>query len=202
MYKYAQEVASAVPAGQMPGATSVPGAVSMKLGSSGRDNSRRPVVAAAAAIGGLIVIVFLLALLVGSCSGDGGSPAATEEASSVAGALGEATAVPTREARPTEAVTPVPTPASETGEGPAVDATTPPESGDLLVLYQVQEGEALLKIAETFGVTRRSILKANEGMQDSKPYVQAGDIIVVPVSPELSIEQIEETIPGYQGLAP
>ena len=35
----------------------------------------------------------------------------------------------------------------------------------VLVEYEVQEGEALVKIAETFGTTRARILDANEGMR-------------------------------------
>jgi phage tail protein X len=62
--------------------------------------------------------------------------------------------------------------------------------------YQVQEGEALVAIAETFGVSRRAILLANVGMADQKPYTQPGDIIIVPVAAALAPEVIE-AVPGF-----
>jgi len=192
MYKYAQEVAGAdpVPAAKPTGATSVSrrAAVSLALGAAGGSASRRPALAVAGGIGGVVLIV-LLVLLMGSCFGGPVGPSPTDDASMAPQASGAATPAPQA------------TPAAEATDGAPVDATQPPQTSQLLILYQVQEGEALLKIAETFGVTRRSILMANEGMEDSQPYVEAGKIIVVPVSPELSIEEVE-VIPGFQGLAP
>jgi len=68
------------------------------------------------------------------------------------------------------------------------------------VNYEVQEDELLKAIADKFGVTRRRILRANEGMEEQTPYVVAGDIIIVPAAASLSIEELE-AIPGYLGLA-
>jgi hypothetical protein len=50
-------------------------------------------------------------------------------------------------------------------------------------------------------VTRRDVILANEGMAEAKPYTQPGDIIVVPVSPDLSPEAIAaiEALPGFIG---
>jgi LysM repeat protein len=198
MYKYAQEVAGAgpVPAAKLTGATSGSrrAAVSLALGAAGGDTTRRPALAIAGGIGGVILIV-LIVLLLGSCFGGPAGPGSTDDASVAPQASGEATPAPQ--------ATPLPqaTPAPEATDGAPTDATEPPQTSQFLILYQVQEGEALLKIAETFGVTRRSILMANEGMEDTLPYVEAGKIIVVPVSSELSIEQVE-AIPGYQGPAP
>jgi LysM repeat protein len=101
---------------------------------------------------------------------------------------------------PETTLAPETTPAPGATDDTTAEATSPPQSGQYLILYQVQEGEALLKIAETFGTTRRNILTANEGMEERTPFVQPGDVIVVPVSSELSIEQVE-SIPGYQGPA-
>lgn len=198
MYKYAQEAAGAgpVPAAKLTGATtgSKRAAVSLALGSAGGDTSRRPALAIAGGIGGVVLIV-LIVLVMGSCFGGPAGPGLTDDASFAPQASGEATPAPQATRAPQA------TPAPEATDGAPADATEPPQTAQFRILYQVQEGEALLKIAETFGVTRRSILMANEGMEDTLPYVEAGKIIVVPVSSELSIEQVE-AIPGYQGPAP
>jgi LysM repeat protein len=155
--------------------------------------TRRPALVVALGIGGILLIV-LLVLLMGSCSGGTGVPDPSDAASGA----------PPSSAVPSQA--PETTPAPETTLAPGAtddtttEATSPPQSGQYLILYQVQEGEALLKIAQTFGTTRRNILTANEGMEERTPFVQPGDVIVVPVSSELSIEQVE-SIPGYQGPA-
>jgi LysM repeat protein len=95
---------------------------------------------------------------------------------------------------------PTATPVPEPTVSPGVDATDGPSGAQQIVLYEVQEGEGLLRIAETFGVTRRAILKANEGMEERKPYVETGQIINVPVSDALSVEQLEDIV-GYMGPA-
>ncbi len=85
---------------------------------------------------------------------------------------------------------------------PDPDATPAPSAEaveDLREIeYEVQEGEKLLKIAETFGVTRRRILRANEGMEEQEPYVAPGDIITVPVSSEMTEAEIMD-VEGVQG---
>jgi LysM repeat protein len=83
------------------------------------------------------------------------------------------------------APTPLPTVAASAGSSsPAASAD--PLAGLRKAEYEVQEGEALLAIAERFGVTRRQILLANPGMAESKPYTEPGQVIIVPVSPEVS----------------
>lgn len=62
----------------------------------------------------------------------------------------------------------------------------------------MQEGEALVRIAETFGTTRAKILDANEGMRDRDPYTEVGDVIIVPVAPTMAREDIEAQ-PGFDG---
>lgn len=207
MYKYAQEAAgiAPTPVGQLPGDIPAPGgrSISSALGSSG-GGSRRPTLIAAAGIGGVAIIVFAFVLLLGSCSGDSETPG-TDGASADPQLTEEPTAEPTREQKPTSEPTseptPEPTPTAEPDPGQSPDVSEAPEVPLVEILYEVQEGEALLKIAETFGVTRRRIIKVNEGMADKQPYVLAGDIIIVPVSAELTVEELE-AVPGYQGLAP
>jgi hypothetical protein len=199
MYKYAQELTGSdqVTAGQLSGSPDrlTRRSVSLPLGTSAGGAFRRPALVAAAGIGGVFLIV-LLVLLMGSCSGGSGTPGGTDDASGAPQASGEPTRAPEPTASPVSEVRQTP----EATGGGSVDATEAPQ-GAQLILYEVQEGEALLKIAETFGVTRRSLLVANPGMEDSRPYVQPGEIIVVPAPLTLTIEELE-AIPGFQGLAP
>ncbi len=194
MYKYAQEASGAavVPPQQVAAATVQSSGRSMALpfGSSGDGSSRRPTIIAAG-IGGIVIFIILLAFGLGSCSGETAVPGADASASPAGQETGEATSEPT----------PEPTPTPEPDPGSTSEATVAPVAPQLAILYEVQEGEALMAIGEKFGVSRRRIIKANEGMEDKKPYVEAGDVIVVPVSSEMTIEQIE-AVPGYQGMAP
>jgi hypothetical protein len=199
MYKYAQESTGSgqAAAGQMAGLPDrlTRRSVSRALGTSAGGASRGPALAAAAGIG-VVILIVLLVLLMGSCSGGAGTPAGSDEPSGAPQTPGEPTRAPEPTASPDSEVGPTP---EATSGGPG-DATEAPQ-GAQLVLYEVQEGEALLKIAETFGVTRRSLLMANPGMEDSRPYVQPGEIIVVPAPLTLSIEELE-AIPGFRGIAP
>ncbi len=199
MFKYAQEIAGtdSVLVEPLPGGTSalVGGAAAMSPRSSSSLSSRRPALIAAAGIGGAVILVVLLALLLGSCSGGSGTPGPTSDASSSPGG----SSVPAEDTSPPD---PTPTPRPSLVPGSSGDATAPPGAGAWVILYQVQEGEALQKIAETFGTSRRDIIRANEGMAEQKPYVETGDVIRVPVSPDLSIEEVESSPPpGYQGPA-
>ena len=195
MYKYAQEAsgAAAVPPKHIAGATVQASGRSMALppGSSGDGNTRRPTIIAAA-IGGIVILLILVAFGLGSCSGEPAGPGADASASPAVQATGEPT--------PTPEPTPEPTPTPEPDPGSTSEASEAPVEPQLEILYEVQEGEALLAIGEKFGVSRRRIIKANEGMEDKKPFVEAGEVIIVPVSSEMTIEQIE-AVPGYQGMA-
>jgi hypothetical protein len=199
MYKYAQEMAGSgpVPAGQAPGSPARPTtrSVSLALGTAAGATARRPALLAAAGMAGVILIV-LLVLFMGSCSGGAGMPDGSGDPSGAPGATAEPSRAPEPNASPPSETGPTP----EATVGGSVDATEPPQDAQL-VLYEVQEDEALRKIADAFGVTRRSILQANPGMEDSRPYVQPGEIIIVPAPAALSIEELE-AIPGFQGLAP
>jgi hypothetical protein len=156
------------------------------------DRSRRRVIAAAAGFGFVALVVLVVFLFSGGAAGPGpggdGSPSPSVP--------------PAATSAPTPGPTVPATPASSAEPGASAAASGGPvgEAG-LLAQYQVQEGEALLRIAEMFGVTRRDIILANEGMAEAKPYTQPGDIILVPVSPDLSPEAIAaiEALPGFLG---
>jgi hypothetical protein len=68
----------------------------------------------------------------------------------------------------------------------------------ILIRYEVQAGERLLKIAETFGTTRPAIVQANTvpGEEENPRDARPGDIIVVPVSPDMTEQQIM-AVPGF-----
>ncbi|MFV2064351.1 MAG: hypothetical protein ACC726_12685 [Chloroflexota bacterium] len=199
MYKYAQSARSAaleqggIPAEQVQGARfrpsvrSVPLALGPAEGSSQGGNSgglgRHRALLAIVGIGAAVIILFILILLLGGSGGSGG----------LATASASPAAVPTAE--PTPKPTPEPTPQPTLAPGASPTAVVAQEPV-IVVRYQVQEGEALLKIAEAFGVTRRSIRRANEGMVDRTPFVSTDDIILVPVSPDIATEDIE-ALPGF-----
>jgi hypothetical protein len=204
MYKYAQTTRSSaleeegIPAAQVSGARfrpavrSVPLALGPADGQAGGGASRRPIVLIAIAIAALVILAFVLAILFGSGSDDQG-PGALDDASPSAQAIPAATATP----EPTPEPTAVPEQTPEPGGSAA--ATEAPAVATIPVSYEVQEGEALLAIAEKFGVSRRRILRANEGMEERSPYVEAGDVIIVPAASSLTIEELE-AIPGFLGL--
>jgi hypothetical protein len=195
MYKYAQDASadgavSAVPPGRPTARTS------FGLGGGG---SPRPIIIAAAVIAGVIILVLLLVFLVGSCSGGPGAP--VEGASPTPQASAGPEPTPTR----TPKATPSPTAESSAAVATAGPDTVPQATqgaavASVIVLYEVQLDEKLLVIAESFGVTRKRIIRANEGMEDKRPLVAPGDIIRVPVSADMTIEEIE-AMPGFQGLA-
>jgi hypothetical protein len=188
MYKFAQgtAVGGSVPVDQVQAATR-----STSAASDGGGAGNRRAIMAAAGLGGAAVVVLVLVLLLGSCSSD---PAVAPDD----GASPDPQA--TQQPEPTPKPTPKPTPEAETKpEATPIESEAPQDPG-IVILYEVQEGERLLKIAETFGVTRKRVIKANEGMEDKQPYVAPGDIIIVPVSSEMTIDEIE-AVPGYQGPA-
>lgn len=208
MYKFAQSAREAAlgsqdggPAAQVssarfrPSVRSVPVAVGPSRTASSEDaRSRRPSGVVVAAIGGGILLLLVILALALSGGGDGGPGAGASPSAP------PATIVPATPAPPTEP----PDLASEAPQTSGAPASGAPSDAPVLIEYEVQEGEALVRIAETFGTTRARILAANDvlepPMRDRDPYTEAGDIIFVPVSPEMSADDIEAQ-PGFQGYA-
>jgi hypothetical protein len=150
----------------------------------GRD---RPVLVALLGAGAFAAVLLVVALLLG----------------------GSGSAVPTAGATQRPDDGPVVTGAPSRTRAPAASPDAPAPSPrasiaatPILIRYEVQEGERLLKIAETFGTTRTAIVRANpvsggdDGgtARDARP----GDEIIVPVSPEMSRDEIA-AVPGFLG---
>jgi LysM repeat protein len=204
MFKYAQATRSAaleeegIPAAQVsrarfrPSVRSVPLALGPAEGEAGGVSSHRPIVFIAVAIAALVILAFVLATLFGGGGDDPGQGPVDGASPSP-----QATMVATDPPQPTSEPTPQPEGTLDPDSSPLASAV--PAQATIPVNYEVQEGEALLAIADKFGVSRRRILRANEGM-DEPPYVEAGDIIIVPAAASLTIEELE-TIPGFLGLA-
>jgi hypothetical protein len=202
MYKYAQsarEVAlggqEGVPPAQVssarfrPTVRSVPLTLGPSRGATSSDAARkRPTgLLVATGIGLVLVLLVLLAL---ALNGFGGSTGADASPSPPLATVAPSTLPPP---------TPEPTPDITAGPDSSQAAATGPVGGEpLLIRYEVQEGEALVRIAETFGTSRNRILAANEGMRERDPYTEAGDIIIVPVSATMTTEEIEAQ-PGFVG---
>jgi hypothetical protein len=205
MFKFAQSAREAAlgsqdgsPAAQVssarfrPSVRSVPVAVGPSRTSAGAGSrGRRPSGIVVAVIGGGFLLLLVVLALALSGGGGGGAPGPGASQSPSPSAVEPATAAP-----PTEAPADVPSLAPLATDAP------PGEPAAVLIEYEVQEGEALVKIAEAFGTTRARILAANEAleppMRDRDPYTEVGDIIFVPVSPEMSPDEIEAQ-PGFQG---
>jgi hypothetical protein len=204
MHKYAQSTRAAaleqggVPVEQVksarfkPAVRSVPLAMGPSDGDNGGGKSRRPVALAAAGVGGFILFIIVVVLLSGGGGGGDAVPAASGSPDPQASEAVAATPDPTPTA------TPEPQQTLEPGTTPGPSVV--PVVVEQLIQYEVQEGEALLKIADNFGTTRRRIIRVNEGMADRTPYTLVGDVIIVPASLELSVEQLE-SVPGYLGPA-
>jgi hypothetical protein len=211
MFKFAQSTRSAaleqggVPADQVktarfkPSVRSVPLALGPSGGEGDAGTSRRPAILVAAGVGAFLVFIALVVLLSGGGDGETvpGESASPEPGATQAPAA-TATSEPTTQATAEPQTTTGPRATAEPGAtlGPIVDAVTAYQ----LIRYEVQEGEALLRIAETFETGRNRIIRANEGMADKKPYTLPGDIIIVPASIELSVEELE-SFSGYLGPA-
>ena len=205
MFKVAQSARAAaldqggIPASQLqsarfkPSVRSVPLALGPSSGAqgSGSIGTRRPVILAALSIGMVAVFIFLLVFMLGGPGDPGAGPGASPSPSP------RQTVVHT----PTPRISPAPTLASTPEPGASLTASQAPAVDATMIEYQVQEAEALLHIAEVFGVSRRQIILANEGMADKKPYTLPGDIIIVPVAPDLPPEQLAaiEALPGFVG---
>jgi hypothetical protein len=145
-------------------------------------------IAAGIGIAILAVLVFLIVLLFSGGGGPGPGPDASPSAMATLSPSVAPTATPAPTVRPTSA------PSSSPGADPR--ASDPPATDGPRIEYEVQEDEALIAIAEAFGTSRRAILLANPGIAEQKPYTQAGDIIIVPVSPDMTPADIE-AVPGF-----
>jgi hypothetical protein len=184
-----------------PSVRSVPLAFGPAMGaqSGSGTGSRRPVIVAAIAVGGLAVLIFAVVLLLSGGGGSGPRAAASPSPSTEAPASTQGT--PTVTATPPAAATSAVTfkaSARATVEAPASSiASAAPPAAEVLIQYEVQEGEALIAIAEAFGTSRRAILAANPDIVDQQPHTQPGDIIIVPVAASISVEDIEAT-PGFR----
>ena len=85
------------------------------------------------------------------------------------------------------------------GATPPADASATPAEIAFIIRYEVQEDEGLVKIGQKFGTDRPALLEVNGDMGDKKPYVEPGDVILVPVV-GMTIEEVE-AVPGYAGRA-
>jgi hypothetical protein len=197
MFKFAHETdaSGAIPVAQVP--PTDPPSPRMRGGSDGGRPSR-PLVVTAAGIGGVILFVLLFVLVMGSCSGDGGGsddPEATADP--------QATEEPARTPKPTPKPTPTPdpdpTPEPDPDATPA--ATDEAEAVEILILYEVQPGEALRKISETFGVSRNRLRKVNPGLEELTPAQLPGEIIEIPIIGDMTLEEAQ-ALEGYLGIAP
>jgi hypothetical protein len=146
------------------------------------------VILAAVVVGVVVVVVFLIILALGGAGTGGGT-----------GDSPSPSPIPTPDHASPAPATPIPTTIASVG--PASPAASPdPLAGLLMAEYEVQEGEALLAIAERFGVSRRQILLANPGMAESRPYTEAGQVILVPVSAGVSELLLGASPPpGFEG---
>lgn len=198
MYKFAQSARETalgqegIPAAQVkqarfrPSVRSVPLALGPSRGPDAATRRGRPPTMAVVAVVGAaaLVILVILGLALG---GSGGEPGASGSPAPAASAA----STPRATARPTPAGTVTP---DASAVAPDVAAGNAP----VLIEYEVQEGEALVKIAETFGTTRNQILNANAGMRERDPYTEPGMTILVPASAALGTEEIEAQ-PGFVG---
>jgi hypothetical protein len=183
-----------------PSVRSVPLAFGPALGGQGGTGtrSRRPVIIAAIAIGALAVLIFALVLLLSGGGGPG--PATGASPSPSVGVLAPATGLPSATATPAAEATDDDTSdasSEATPDAPSSPAASAAPPAEQLILYEVQEGEALIAIAEAFGTSRRAILVANPDIVDRQPHTQPGDVIIVPVAASMSVEEIEAT-PGFR----
>ena len=195
MYKFAQETGAdgglPIPAADLSAAATRP-----VRGPAVDVSGNRPALIAVAGVGGLAVLVLLVVLIMGSCSGGGGVPAgsspeplATDQGSSTAPP--EATLPP--EVTPAPESTPTPT--------PDADATDAPDMTGTIVLYEIQEGEALRKVSELFGVTRNRLRRDNPELEDVAPADMPGMIIEIPMPSAMTREEVE-ALDGFAGYVP
>ena len=138
----------------------------------------RPVAFGVLGAAGLAIVLMALALLFGGF----GSPPPGEASPSAPLTTPAPVPTSTPTARPTA-----------TPEGPQVTRVA---RDPILIRYQLQEGERVLRVAEKWGTSRLAIVQANP---DGDPReARAGDVILVPVPPGTPADAIEAT-PGFLG---
>jgi hypothetical protein len=71
----------------------------------------------------------------------------------------------------------------------------------MTILYEIQEGEALLRVSERFGVTRNRLRRDNPALEDVAPAEMPGMVIEIPMPAGMTIEEVE-ALPGFQGFVP
>ena len=201
MYKVAQSARAAafdregIPAEQVraarfrPSVRSVPLALgpSSSSGSSRGRDSRRPVIVAGVAILGLAILAFLIVLLVSGGGGSDPGAASSPSPGPSAAASSAPTGVPSDSCR-ADCAEPTSGASLAPSEVPAIDGPR--------IEYEVQEGEALIAIAATFGTSRREILLANPEIAEQRPYTEPGDLIIVPVAPDMAASDVK-AVPGF-----
>lgn len=187
MYKFAQETDSSggIPAAKVP-PTDPPTPKTRRAGGWGGGN--RPLLATLVGIAGLVVVVLLVVGFMGSCAGDGDPGSDPDLVPDE-----QATEAPASTPRPT------PTPTPEAAETLAPEATPDEAAGETIrILYEIQPDEALLRISETFGLSRNRIRRENPELADLGPAEQPGTIIELPILGDLTLAEVQ-LLPGYQG---
>ena len=190
MYKFAQETDSSggIPVASVP-PTDPPQPKTRPAGGGGGGGRSRPLLATLAGIGALIVVVLLVVAFMGSCSsGDGGSMSDPDLVPDE-----QATEAPVRIPEPT----PDPTPQPEQTPDSALEDI----AGETVILYEIQQGEALLRVSEAFGITRNRIRRENPELEGVASADLPGIIIEVPITGDMTLAEAE-ALPGYVGLAP
>lgn len=192
MYKFAQETdaSGAIPVAKVP-----PTDPPTPRARSGAGGSSRPPWLAAVGIGGAVVFIVVLALVMGSCVGGGDSTDIDGEGGAEAQATEQAAVTPDPTAEPTPEPDPTPTRDPE---------ATPDEAGtaaEIVIIYEIQPDEALRKVAETFGISRNRIRRANPDLETLTPAELPGTLIEIPITGDMTLEEAE-ALPGFQSIAP
>jgi len=187
-----------IPPGQLTSARFRPSvrSIPLALGPSrdgqvqGGGDQRRRLIAAAIGVAVVAVMILFVILALGGSGDPAGSPGASPSPAISVSPTTSPSARPTATPPPTSEATAV----TSAGPGASAAASTLPSTTLRRIEYVVQEDEALIKIAATFGVSRRQIILANEGMAEKKPYTVPGDVIIVPVSADLGAAEIEAVV--------
>lgn len=190
MYKFAHETdaSGGIPADRVP-PTDPPTPVTRSAG-SGRPN--RPLLATLAGIAGLVFVVLLVVVFMSSCGGNA-EPEPDPDLVPAEQATEAPASTPTR--------TPAPTSEPAGTAAPETEATPAGDVGETVyILYEIQPDEALLRVSETFGVSRNRLRRENPELQGLAPADLPGTIIAVPILGDMTLAEAE-AMAGYVGLA-